>query len=76
MISTIYIYIPCIQAIESMEQLVSCDPPASLQPALFANLAAAYELESGQSLGKKLNFVPLLGAHVCEGSQLQCLNIR
>ncbi len=51
-------------------------PPSSLQSSLFANLAAAYELESGKSMAKKMNFVPLLGGHVCEGFQLQALNIR
>ena len=65
-----------LQSIEGMEQLLTSDPPSSLQPAVFANLAAAYELESGQSLERKLNFVPILGTHICEGFQLQALNIR
>ncbi len=65
-----------MQSIESIEKLLTSSPPASLQPCFFANLAAAYELESGRSLARKLTFLPLLGAHVCEGLQLQALNIR
>lgn len=64
------------QSIDAMKNLVTEAPPTSLQPAIFANLAAAYELESGQSAAKKLTFLPLLANHVSEGFQLQALNIR
>lgn len=60
-----------------MEKLLTSDPPSSLQPALFANLATTYELESGNSTWKKLAYVPLLAQHVGQGSQhLTELNIR
>ena len=60
-----------------MEELVTSDPPRSLQPALFANLATTYELESGTSTLKKLGFLPLLAQHVGQGYQhLAHLNVR
>ena len=60
-----------------MEKLLTSDPPSSLQPPLFANLATAYELESGNSSAKKLSFVPLLAQHIGQGYQhLGMLNIR
>jgi len=52
-----------------MEHLLMVAPPTSLQPAVFANLANSYELESGNSFYKKLSFLPLLGQHVGQGYQ-------
>lgn len=72
-------YLCCVypQSISAMERLLTSDLPSSLQPAVFANLANTYELESGNSFSKKLSFLPLLGQHVGQGYQhLQQLNIR
>lgn len=66
-----------MQSITAMEQLVTSAPPRTLQPALFANLATSYELESGNSTLKKLGFLPLLAQHLGQGHQhLTHLNIR
>ena len=59
-----------------MERFLRRGPPHTLQPAVFANLAAAYELESGNSLARKLTFVPLLAAHVGDAFSINSLNIR
>ena len=59
-----------------MERFVRLDPPSTLQPSVFGNLAAAYELESGNSSVRKLAFIPLLAAHVGDAFQLTPLNIR
>ena len=65
-----------MQAIKEMENLLNSDPPNTLQPTVLANLAAAYELESGNSLSKKVNFIPLLAKHTGEGFQISSLNIK
>jgi len=59
-----------------MESLLRSCPPLSLQPGIFANLSAAYDLESGGSQSKKLAFLPLLGQQVGDGFHLPSLNIR
>ena len=67
---------PSPQAIGEMERFIRGDPPRTLQPAVFGNLAAAYELESGNSLARKVTFVPLLAAHVGDAFSINPLNIR
>lgn len=59
-----------------MERFLRSDPPATLQSGVFGNLAAAYELESGNSLGRKLAFVPLLATHTGDAFSIASLNIR
>ena len=65
-----------LQAISHMESLLYSRPPLSLQPGVFGNLSAAYDLESGASQTKKQAFLPLLGQMVGEGFHLPSLNIR
>lgn len=66
-----------LQSIRNMETLSISSPPSSLQPALLANLATTYELESGNSVLKKLTYIPLLAQHIGNGYQhLAQLNIR
>ena len=67
---------PLLQAVSHMESLLYSRPPLSLQPGVFGNLSAAYDLESGGSQAKKQAFLPLLGQMVGEGFHLPSLNIR
>ena len=69
-------FLPLLQAITYMESLLYSRPPLSLQPGVFGNLSAAYDLESGASQTKKQAFLPLLGQMVGEGFHLPSLNIR
>ena len=64
------------QCISEVEGVVRGAPPSSLQPALLANLTAAYDLESSSAHSKKLSFLPLLGQHVGEGFPLNSLGLR
>lgn len=59
-----------------MERFLRSDPPSTLQPSVFGNLAAAYELESGSSISRKLAFIPFLAAQVGDSFSLTPLNIR
>ena len=67
---------PLLQAVNYMESLLYSRPPLSLQPGVFGNLSAAYDLESGASQAKKQAYLPLLGQMVGEGFHLPSLNIR
>lgn len=67
---------PHTQCISEMESVVTSSPPLSLQPALFCNLTAAYDLESSSAQSKKLSFLPLLGQHAGEGFPLSSLSVR
>ena len=69
---------PCTptQCSSEMESVVRSSPPLSLQPALFCNLTAAYDLESSSAQSKKLSFLPLLGQHAGEGFPLSSLSVR
>ena len=64
------------QCISELESVVGSCPPSSLQPALFCNLTAAYDLESSSAHSKKLSFLPLLGQYVGEGFPLNSLSLR
>ena len=64
------------QCISEVEGVVRGAPPYSPQPALLANLTAAYDLESSSAHSKKLSFLPLLGQHVGEGFPLNSLGLR
>lgn len=71
-------YLPPVstQCISELESVVKSSLPFSLQPALFCNLTAAYDLESSSAQSKKLSFLPLLGQHVGEGFSLSSLSVR
>ena len=64
------------QAISQLESLLRSNPPISLQPGVFSNLTAAYDLESSSSLGKKLSLLPTLAEYVGEGFYLPALGVR
>jgi tetratricopeptide (TPR) repeat protein len=64
------------ECISDLEGVVGSSPPSSLQPALFCNLTAAYDLESSSAHSKKLSFLPLLGQHVGEGFPLTSLSVQ
>lgn len=64
------------EAISQLEALLRSNPPISLQPGAFSNLAAAYDLETSSSVGKKLSLLPTLAEHVSEGFYLPALGVR